>query len=795
MIHLKNLYFNNWVKVFLLTLLVFVFTFPLIDPVLDPGPAPHQWVDPPLLWAYNYFYQANIPSGTSILFTHGPLAYILNPQSFENNLYSGLLLISLVHFSFIFSFLYLSRQTKNRWWFIWAIPAGLFAIILTPEYEIIGISACALMIHMKNEKHFWLGLAMLAGVFGLYVKSYIGIIALLNVIAYLLVVMLVHKRYRFILFSFAGLLAIFSLTWLLIYHHLDGLGRFLYATIEFSKNNSSAAAIYPENNWLLLSGSIVLFLLLPFAIREKKTWMFFGIFLLPVFAAWKHGITREDIYHVEGFLFYLAMVLSLLILVSDKLNRYHLAMIVGLLLLFHMNMKNCILYREYEISTQGFSNFNKAFFNFSKLSAESKLLSEKNLEPFKLSEATCKMIGNKTVDAYPWNFYYIPANKFNWSPRPVLQSYAAYTSWLDEQNAAFFMSVKAPDFLLWEIINDKTGDELSGIDDRYLLNDEPRTLLKILNHYQFVKTDGRVMVLSKRKAPCVGESKSILKQQVTWNTWHEVPRLKDGFLRVEMNSKGTIMRFLKTQFYKDEAFFIEYRFDNGEEKKYRIVPSTSGDGLWVNPFIRHLSADFTEPLVTAIRFSCSNEGLMKKEIDLDWKLTEINAEKDSVAYSAAFGIFGKKSSSRQEVFFASTLDFETTYPVYWTGDTTAIDSKHFYRGKRSYLLKQEYSPGFNLPLDSLNNFSVQASVFVSGAVKELKDIKLVISIQDKGKDIYWDAVSFTDFTNEKEQWQEVVLKRKFTDQYPKGSVLKVYVWNSSGGETSLDELQVKIIRN
>ncbi len=773
---------KSGIKITLLTLIIFVLSFPKIEPVIDPG------IDPPLLWAYNFFLDEGIHSGTEILFTHGPLAFLIAPLPMGNNLLLGILLISLIHILFIYSFLRtLALARPDHWWQLSPLVL-LLTVSLGTEYLIIGISACALVMHSMSNNKYWLLCASLFAAFGLFVKAYIGIMAIINVMSYAGALFLFSKRWREAFIAGLGMAASFGLLWICTNGSLEGSGKFLKATIEFSKDNSSASSLYPENNWALLGGAIWLAAVLPFAMREKKAWMFYVAFALPVFAGWKHGMTREDIYHVEGFFYYLVMVFLLLCVISEKLSRFHVAIALGSLLLFHMNIKNCENYRESSFSFAGPANFAEVFFGYNTLLKESEAGTAKRMEPLKLDKKMKDAMGSAYVDVYPWNFSYIPANGLNWRPRPVLQSYATYTHWLDEQNANHFRSSRAPKHILWELVGDRWGGEFGSIDNRYVLNDEPRTILSILDRYKLTMKSNKILLFTRDDGDHLGGTESLSKDTARWNTWVKVPE-QEGILRVKARIRGKVLRFLKTQLYKDGSFHIEYKLDNGEIKKYRIVPAMATEGIWVNPLVLHPSMNHTEPVVKEIRFSCSNEKLMKKEIAIEWTITRVNGE------GSSFALFGKTSRLENDTStLMSRYGFESPAEKEWWADNKFISAKNAHTGTASFLMGDDltYSATFTKPLSELNggrSILVTASVWGMYPAKT-REASLVISVEENGKAVVWEAVPFSSFISSKGEWLPVSITRKVNGAYGRAAVLKVYVMCAGKGLLLLDDMEV-----
>ena len=104
-------------------------------------------------------------------------------------------------------------------------------------------------------------------------------------------------------------------------------------------------------------------------------------------------------------------------------------------------------------------------------------------------------IGISTVDIYPWNAQLLFENKLNFSPRPVFQSYTAYTKTLEEMNFNHYNSPeKSPEFVIYEFL---------AIDQRYPLFDEPKVNLCLIKNYSPVELfdfqDRKFILLQKRK--------------------------------------------------------------------------------------------------------------------------------------------------------------------------------------------------------------------------------------------------------------------------------------------------------
>ena len=111
-----------------------------------------------------------------------------------------------------------------------------------------------------------------------------------------------------------------------------------------------------------------------------------------------------------------------------------------------------------------------------------------NLSALKVDPIYRAEVGAHSVDSIPWDVAQIRANGWLWKPRPVFQSYAAYTPALDAIDAEHLTGVAA-DFLLvsWK-----------AVDGRHPFLDEPLTWHERLNSYQTDLHDRDLLLLKRR---------------------------------------------------------------------------------------------------------------------------------------------------------------------------------------------------------------------------------------------------------------------------------------------------------
>ena len=93
-----------------------------------------------------------------------------------------------------------------------------------------------------------------------------------------------------------------------------------------------------------------------------------------------------------------------------------------------------------------------------------------------IDPTSLSLLSGHTVDIYPVEIALAWAYRLDWDPLPVLQSYTAYTTALDQVDADFLASRQAPQRILWQNVGD--------IDGRVLSFDQGQTSRTILCRYQ-----------------------------------------------------------------------------------------------------------------------------------------------------------------------------------------------------------------------------------------------------------------------------------------------------------------------
>lgn len=769
----------------LITLIVIIGTFPGTDWLYSTGS------DQSLCWLFNYLFKHNPTLGKNIIFPHGPLAFFNYP------LPETAILVTVAHT------LLKCLLVVNLYW-LWnderkvrkCIGIGIVAYafcIITGFNNLIVLNILLLYCNNFNtRKDAFKYIALFLTALSFFIKAYIAVITLILFISFHTYCFYRSKNLKRLLSDFLCLFAVLQTIWMLLYKSVKGLATYSWGMYQLAQDNSSAVSYYPYNNWWILSLFFLLLITIFFKNRTNKTFFYLILSGLSLFAAWKHGMAREDFSHAGIFFLFLISFLFVFILFQQHKMYTNIILSIGIIGLFSINRRFAITNIPFNYNLfqgQAFMNF---VFHFSQLKTELENTSKKNILTNKLPADIRATISNSTVDIYPWDYTIAAANQLNLKPRRIIQSYASYTSWLDAQNAAHFNSTQAPDFLIWDLqkgVSDINGSGMYSIDDRYLLNDEPQTILQLLKNYDYFYSDEKFQIYKKRKTPLINTSRLIGHTALTWGQWTNVPDVNKNVLRAKFNFNKGVFQRVKSFLYKDEQFWVYLLLKNGEIHKYRIVPKNASDGLWIMPYIYNRSAAFQ---VEKIMFKCSMQDWLTNEIEIDWE--EIRFENFE---EQAMKFFHVNEFTNDSLIFNSTNDYERKSPVYWNDTHENFESTNSCSGRQACLLKSRtHRLSFSMPLDSLplSNLRIATDFWVKAPGYILRNKAcLIVSVEDEKGSIIRKSIPIDRQLIDEQQWNNVY---NFINYQNKGvhRILKIYAYNDSNQDVFIDDFRVMIFK-
>jgi len=776
-----------------------------------PSSAFANGIDPPLAWVFNFLIKGNLHLGKQIIFPHGPLAFLMYRLPVGYNLWIAVAVHLVARIFMAYSLLKLATRKPLSSMGIAIVSAFILLSINDLLLTIVQIIILCYLNFFERRNVWWLIPALIITPLALYVKAFVGIVSLMVTLTFagiMIYRMIIGTEswYRLLLLLIVPFILMAG--WVAMYGDLQGLSGYLKGMADLAADNSAAVSVYPDNNWWITGIAIFSGLLLIIFNLKNIVLARFAILAGPaLFAIWKYGMAREDYLHTSMmFVFILFIVLVFSILIK-KIKIINSVLSVVIIVLFYFTLQKSDYFEPFHIKVNGLRTLTTSALNYRYFADTCMKFSDSAIDRNKLDSSIINLIGTKTTDIYPWDYTYIAANNLNWQPRPVLQSYASYTQDLDRLNARHFESNYAPEFFIWElrkITHDLHGGTLESIDGRYLLNDEPETLMAILCNYGLVARQGGIfpsMIYKKMKEKPGSSSKIIHSTKANWNEWIDVPVTSSGILKASADMQRNFTGKLKSFLYKDEAFYVYYLLENGDIRMYRIVPKNASYGLWVNPLIINPEKGRIEPSVRKIMFRCSNTGMMKDEIDIRWNHVTFQQrndrqEKYTDIGNLVYSFFGISSDIASAELLLSENNFEKPCSYWSIPDEAKISGAD--KNRSLNLMPGDYSISFEYPFDSLTKMIDTGELIVRTGVwaKAATGARavFVISLEKDGKSLLWKAVDINNFIHDVRTLNFVtnysIIDHNLLQQA--GLILKVYAWNTGSKSITLDDFSVRI---
>ncbi len=731
-------------------------------------------IDPQIHWVFNWLFENNFDLTQKIIFPHGPLSFLEYPLGIGNNILLSSLFVFTLHFLFAYTALLLFSGEKK-----WSSIVYLLSIYFSLQYLDFELTLCGLVFllignHLQKKNILFLVLAIIVSAFAFYIKISIGIISASMLASYFMYLIFFgftsSKKELVTLATFPLLLIVI---WLGLYQNIDGFTEYLIGIKELIIGNSDSASLYPDNNWILLSASLLSLIVFPFIGLSKQSKILFGISVLSLLAVWKHSMAREDAWHIMKFGYWIFFI-GLTILLNEKKWQLFASLALSFSLgFFYLNARSVTASSLISLKLPKLEHmYNNLLSTKEKRRSEDKIVAEANT--CLLSDKDRLLIGDSFVDCYPYNYCFIQANNLQWAPRPIIQSYAAYTTQLDSKNAEHFLSYSAPDYIIWEsdiLKRDRWQSDMSSIDGRYLMHDEPQTIQNIFSSYYIVSKEENYVLWAKRKEALVVKEKELTRKKVDigWGTWIPVPKHNTAIqLNAQLNN--SLLAKLKSAVYKGEAVFLEFKTAQGIRKQ-RVTQKHLSQNLLISPLIENLNSNNVLQKVEAVRFTTHTPKFFSKTFPV--RFTEYAFYQNDTHISLE-SILQKSSP-------------DTSY------QSNAIPNVFEEEEILQNISPEKYSSTYQIVADSILHFGIDTVLLVSALDFKMScaaKAKLVIEIQNKSDKKLWTSRSLDKFMHHCHAWEHMYDARKVPLE--KGDVIKVYVWNNAGEELSIRDFKLSI---
>jgi hypothetical protein len=568
------------------SLVTFSVQFESVKPGLD-----ESWE-----WALNAVAQSSYIFGRDVVFTFGPLGFLMYPRPLGHNFQwaAGFAVCIQVIFAALLAVIASAARTKRGFLLFLGGSVLANAMGMWGEYSYrILVGLCLVIASLSSP--FAIPACILAGVLApvfLVMKFSIGL-ACLSMMAVATLILFFRQRAWPKIFAL-WLSAALSLTfWVfLLFGNARNFTRWLALSWEFASGYGAAMSYGGSLREAIVGIFLLLFLLLSAVFLKGTAATPSLLFAIPALMALKHGFVGNTGMSTGYFTFMVA-VTSVVFLFVETRTEWRLAGLLWALTFISALGKGVFLMSWPPITTEDLRRHLSGQVGIQalrnvwdskrlalSLQAESTgLLAEERLPA---RWASGLHAGQGGVDILPWELSYLPANDLPWRPSLVLQQYSAYTHSLDQAMEEHLGSQGGPSDLLIEF---------AGLAGRQILLDTPLTFRRIFADYEPVETDySRNLLWIRRRAsrrPLAGETQLVHSTRIRFGEWVTPPK-SSGKLFAQFFIKPNVSGLIRQILWKTSPVYLRLEYENGDKAEYRMLPATASGGVLINYLPRTL---------------------------------------------------------------------------------------------------------------------------------------------------------------------------------------------------------------
>ena len=584
-------------------------------------------LDPSWGIALNYANINDLKWGEEISFTYGPLAYLTTRIGWGENKFPILAYDLFILLNYFSVFYFSVKMTKNKLFTILAIVSTCLIFPTWSGYAgtliLMAFLVFWIRLSIEEPKSYYYFFQIIIVILAFYIKFNTGLIALPFFFSGLIYNFICNKekRWYLILYALSPIIVIYLLSNLfnvsLLSYIKSGIEMIKgYNQIMYLDNSIPNSTIHAT----ILIGTVFLVTLINLNILNKEKWFknLVAFFLTgsSFFILYKQTFTRADGHVFDFFIFVPLLILCTIDLHHNFKNKYlkFLYLIVLLIPFKFLLLDN---EREIEIATKlPKSTYISGFNSFTSTSGM-------HLFPntSQLPQSVLQKIGNQTVDIFPWNIQLLLLNKLNYKPRPVIQSYTAYTPYLENINFEHYNSKNAPEFVIYEVFS---------IDGRYAFFDEPKVNLLLTKNYKVVENfdfDGRKLMLLQKRV----DAKPIqLEKTKEYAMYIDSPLVPKEGVYYEVGAYDNFLGKIVSLINHSPEIKLLITTEDGGSSEYKTSKLLLESGLFYDRIINETSrfnnifevAD-VNPKIIYYNFKPSNPSQYKDKIRItEYKITQ-----------------------------------------------------------------------------------------------------------------------------------------------------------------------------
>jgi hypothetical protein len=302
------------------------------------------------------------------------------------------------------------------------------------------------------------------------------------------------------------------------------------------------------------------------------------------FVLWKYGFTRGD--HTGSFFvvsFLMAIVLPPMLMPERRWHWFWIPALLGLAGFW--NDERALFADSAGISIGRIRENARALAHAASLPEQWGHGLGRSAEAGHLP-AIDKAVGSGSVDVFSYEQGAALVNGLNYAPRPVFQSYSAYTPRLEGLNLAFYRTQSAPAFVLWR---------QQPIDMRFPTIEDALLYPELARAYRVrLEEGGYVLLQREREVPPQPQRRVLMAERtVRIGDSIAVPGPSGTAVWLQADFSLNALGVMRSMAYKPPQMRMNVIDSTGKASTWRVLPEVAADGFLLIPFLES-APDFSD---------------------------------------------------------------------------------------------------------------------------------------------------------------------------------------------------------
>jgi hypothetical protein len=547
-----------------------------------PSPATPD-LDPSWQSTSVFAHRDGLQLGKDLIFTYGPLGW-LNSYFYPPGSITAKIIWELAGKALLMVALYGIVKRLNgpdRWLFLASLL--LFTPFFPDTLFTVMIPLALITWVFGASSRWWIAAAAMAGVAVIaQIKFTYALLAVAGAIIAVLSLCLQHRPKRAAVLG-SVFVSTYLASWVLAGQLLAGLPEYWRQSWEISQGYPWAMSLLPQRPWALATGLAMtcfnIALIGHIGARHAIKVIAWPALIMvggALFLSWKHGYTRADGHVLAFFLTSLLVGFALPSLLDYRPVRRWYWLGAALCLLGLHDQR--ILLKAPRVLVERLYNHVGAIVSLPRLA-------EAFRSPSTASQLA-RAIGDASVDVYNYEQGCVLLNGLNYRPRPITQSYSAYTPALLRENLNFLRSPRSADRVLLKI---------QSIDNRHPMLDDSLSLLEIPRRYSYVESINDYALFKKRSGSSPADpfdnAPQLLGQTVHAGEIINLPSDQSHAIWLNLKARPSFLGKLRAALYQPAELHMVVIQTNGSESRHRVITTIAEEGFMVHPFIEN-TADY-----------------------------------------------------------------------------------------------------------------------------------------------------------------------------------------------------------